>query len=74
MTATSLVPLDLTLTDPEGRPVRLGDLLSGNRFTVVQLVRYFGCLPCQEWCVGFDGEAAHARRLRRRRRRGRRVS
>ncbi|GAB3257855.1 redoxin domain-containing protein [Nocardioides dilutus] len=58
MTATSLVPTDLTLTDPEGRPVRLADLLSGNRFTVVQLVRYFGCLPCQEWCVELDVQAA----------------
>lgn len=54
MNTLSTVPTDLTLSDPDGNPVRLGDLLAGNRFTVVQLVRYFGCLPCQEWCVDFD--------------------
>jgi peroxiredoxin len=48
------VPTDLTLADPAGRPVILGDVLAGHRATVVQLVRYFGCLPCQEWCVGLD--------------------
>lgn len=58
MTTTSPVPTDLTLTDPDGRLVQLGDLLAGNRFTVVQLVRYFGCLPCQEWCVDLDAQAS----------------
>jgi peroxiredoxin len=58
MTTASLVPTDLTLTDPEGRPVLLGDLLAGSRFTVIQLVRYFGCLPCQEWCVDLDTHGA----------------
>lgn len=52
----SLVPLDLTLSTPEGTPVRLGDLLT-ERLTVVQLVRYFGCLPCQEWLVDLDRAA-----------------
>jgi len=54
MTTAESVPLDVTLTDPDGRPVRIGDLLAENRFTVIQLVRYFGCLPCQEWCVDVD--------------------
>ncbi len=58
MKTPSTVPPDLTLTDPEGGSVRLGDLLSANRFTVIQLVRYFGCLPCQEWCVELDVQAA----------------
>jgi len=47
------VPLDLRLADPEGGPVRLGDALAAD-LTVVQLVRYFGCLPCQEWLVELD--------------------
>lgn len=47
------VPLDLQLTDPEGRPVRMGDVLTHD-LTVVQLVRYFGCLPCQEWLIELD--------------------
>lgn len=55
---TTTVPTDLTLVDPAGRPVRLGDLLTGHRLTVIQLVRYFGCLPCQEWCVDLDARAA----------------
>lgn len=58
MKTTLSVPTDLALTDPEGRPVQLGDLLSENRFTAIQLVRYFGCLPCQEWCVELDERAA----------------
>lgn len=51
------VPTDLVLSDSIGRPVRLGDVLTGHRATVVQLVRYFGCLPCQEWAVGLDQAA-----------------
>jgi len=57
MTAPATVPSDLTLADPEGRPVRLAKVLAGNRLTVVQLARYFGCLPCQEWCVDLDRQA-----------------
>jgi hypothetical protein len=57
-TSTS-VPTDLTLADPAGGPVPLHDVLAGHRATVVQLVRYFGCLPCQEWCVALDRAAPH---------------
>lgn len=51
------VPTDLSLTDPDGRPVSLSSVLAGHRLTVVQLVRYFGCLPCQEWCLELDQHA-----------------
>lgn len=47
------VPLDLPLSTPDGAPVVLTDMLSG-RLTVVHLVRYFGCLPCQEWLIHLD--------------------
>lgn len=47
------VPLDLQLADPEGRPVTFGGALTAD-LMVVQLVRYFGCLPCQEWLVELD--------------------
>lgn len=47
------VPLDLQLTDPDGHSVTFGDKLTAE-LTVVQLVRYFGCLPCQEWLVELD--------------------
>jgi hypothetical protein len=43
------VPLDLLLQSPDGRTIRLGELLT-RRLTVVQ-VRYLGCLPCQEWLI-----------------------
>lgn len=49
----SRVPLDLTLTRPGGGSLTLGEALT-DPLTVVQLVRYFGCLPCQEWLVGLD--------------------
>jgi len=52
----STVPLDLPLSVPDGTPVRLGTLLT-QRLTVVHLVRYFGCLPCQEWLIELDGAA-----------------
>lgn len=42
----------LVLFDPNGDPVPLGDL--AGPVLVVQLVRYFGCLPCQEWLVELD--------------------
>ncbi|MFZ1527482.1 MAG: redoxin domain-containing protein [Ferruginibacter sp.] len=47
------VPTDLTLNTPEGTAVPVGDLVSGH-LLVVQLVRYFGCLPCQDWLVDLD--------------------
>lgn len=47
------VPVDLELRTPEGHPARLGDVLN-QPLTIVQLVRYFGCLPCQEWAVQLD--------------------
>ena len=50
---TSAVPLDLSLSAPGGAPVSLGEVLT-RRLTVVQLVRYFGCLPCQEWLINLD--------------------
>jgi peroxiredoxin len=51
------VPADLTLAAPDGAPARFADLLARNRLTVVQLVRYFGCLPCQEWLLDLDRAA-----------------
>lgn len=56
MSSGSSVPLDLLLATPDGAPVKLGEYLE-QEFTVVQLVRYFGCLPCQEWLVDLDGAA-----------------
>jgi peroxiredoxin len=50
------VPPTLTLQDPHGSPKRLGDVLTSS-WSVVQLVRYFGCLPCQEWLVDLDRSA-----------------
>ena len=47
------IPGGLTVFDPEGRPTVLPVPVPG-RYLVVQLVRYFGCLPCQEWLVGLD--------------------
>ena len=57
MTKHATVPAGLSLTNPEGQPVELAAVLGEHRLTVVQLVRYFGCLPCQEWLVDFDGQA-----------------
>ncbi len=47
------VPADLTVTTPEGDPVPVSSLVTG-RFLVVQLVRYYGCLPCQDWLMQLD--------------------
>lgn len=47
------IPGGLALFDPEGRPTGLPVPADG-RHLVVQLVRYFGCLPCQEWLIGLD--------------------
>ncbi|WP_372728747.1 redoxin domain-containing protein [Nocardioides sp.] len=46
----STVPADLSLFTPEGTTVPAADL-ADTSFTVVQLVRYFGCLPCQSWLL-----------------------
>lgn len=51
--ATFCVPLDLELFSPEGNPTPVRDVLAHD-LTVIQLVRYFGCLPCQEWLVELD--------------------
>lgn len=53
---TDRVPTDLPLSRPDGSGVALGELLT-HRLTVVQLVRYFGCLPCQEWLIELDRAA-----------------
>lgn len=55
---------DLTLLDPDGHQVAVTDLIT-DRYLVVQLVRYFGCLPCQDWLIQLDRltpdlHAAHA--------------
>lgn len=50
---TIAVPLDLSLSVPGGAPVSLGEVLT-RQLTAVQLVRYFGCLPCQEWLINLD--------------------
>ncbi|MGB0101390.1 MAG: AhpC/TSA family protein [Nocardioides sp.] len=47
------VPTDLTVTTPEGAPVPVGRLVT-SRLLVVQLVRYYGCLPCQDWLMQLD--------------------
>lgn len=47
------VPTDLALATPEGDAVSVGDVVSAG-LLVVQLVRYFGCLPCQDWLVQLD--------------------
>jgi hypothetical protein len=51
MTAPALG--DIKLFTPEGAPTSLRETSNG-RPTVVQLVRYFGCLPCQEYAVALD--------------------
>lgn len=53
----STVPAELNLATPEGALVPVGDLVSG-QLLVVQLVRYFGCLPCQDWLVRLDRASA----------------
>jgi hypothetical protein len=42
----------IVLADPGGNPTALGDLAGST--LVGQLVRYFGCLPCQEWLLNLD--------------------
>lgn len=43
---------DIRLLDPDGKPCSLDS--SGSDFLIVQLVRYFGCLPCQQWLIELD--------------------
>ena len=47
------IPADLAVLTPEGDPVAVSSLVTG-RLLVVQLVRYFGCLPCQDWLMQLD--------------------
>ena len=49
----SLPIADIELRDVDGEPSRLSDVLA-RRYTVVQLVRYYGCLPCQDWLIRLD--------------------
>lgn len=51
------VPGDLTLYLPDGSPIEMVAALTTD-FLVVQLVRYFGCLPCQEWLIELDQAGA----------------
>jgi peroxiredoxin len=46
----------IPLTDPDGAPTSLAAFDAP--LLVVQLVRYFGCLPCQEWLVNLDQATA----------------
>lgn len=50
------VPTNLELRTPDGAAASLGDVLT-QPLTIVQLVRYFGCLPCQDWLVALDQQA-----------------
>ena len=45
---------DIALADPDGNPTTLGEFAANP--LVVILVRYFGCLPCQEFVRDLDGE------------------
>lgn len=58
MTTSRLLRAELALQHPDGRPTELGDL-TGHGLLVVQLVRYFGCLPCQDWLIALDSAAGH---------------
>lgn len=53
---TTTVPVDLPMAGPDGESRQLGDVLTAP-LTIVQLVRYFGCLPCQDWLVELDRRA-----------------
>jgi len=52
---------DITVADPGGTPVRLGDLV--DRVTVIDLVRYFGCAPCREFIGEMTDRAGEFARL-----------
>lgn len=45
----------IPLYDPDGRPTTLGTW--AGQTLVLQLVRYFGCLPCQQWLLDLDRAA-----------------
>lgn len=47
------LPTDLTIFEPTGIATDFPTPPPG-RYTVVQVVRYFGCLPCQDWLVELD--------------------
>lgn len=51
---TSEIIADIELIDPDGNPTTLG-AFSADPLVVI-LVRYFGCLPCQEFVRNLDGE------------------
>jgi len=44
----------IALTDPDGNPTTLGEFAANP--LVVILVRYFGCLPCQEFVRDLDDD------------------
>ncbi len=49
----STTPLsDLVIENLDSQEIPLGSLIT--KTTIVQMVRYFGCLPCQEWLVELD--------------------
>lgn len=48
------VPTDIPLGTADAGTTTLGALLT-QPVTIVQLVRYYGCLPCQEWAVEASG-------------------
>lgn len=50
---THSIPLEMPLTTPTSATTTLGEALT-HQLTIVQLVRYFGSLPCQEWLVELE--------------------
>ena len=44
---------ELELFDPDGQSLRLMEIPM-DRYLVVQVVRYFGCLPCQDWLITLE--------------------
>lgn len=52
-TTARVIPTDLLLREPTGAETPFPSPKPG-RYTVVQVVRYFGCLPCQDWLVELD--------------------
>lgn len=51
----------IEMTTPDGDAASLAAFDAP--LLVVQLVRYFGCLPCQDWLVGLDALSAPLREL-----------
>lgn len=47
---------ELGLLDADGESIRLVDLPM-DRYLVVQVVRYFGCLPCQDWLITLENRS-----------------